>query len=163
MELTAKERAQVKKVSRELLQTLKAEKLALDWRKRQQARAQVRVAIETLLDQGLPEAYTPEYGPLDNASPLPIGRSSDLRSMAMTIDRHGNSQYLFSSKKVNMMVGVLFIFAALGLQPSPSKSGGPPGSVPQAARSARKSMMPTLASPSRSHGKLGRVCQTART
>ncbi len=35
MELTAKERAQVKKVSRELLQTLKAEKLALDWRKRQ--------------------------------------------------------------------------------------------------------------------------------
>ncbi len=115
MELTAKERAQVKKVSRELLQTLKAEKLALDWRKRQQARAQVRVAIETLLDQGLPEAYTPEYGPLDNASPLPIGRSSDLRSMAMTIDRHGNSQYLFSSKKVNMMVGVLFIFAALGL------------------------------------------------
>ena len=42
MELTAKQRAQVKKVSRELLQTLKAEKLALDWRKRQQARAQVR-------------------------------------------------------------------------------------------------------------------------
>ena len=35
--------------------------------------------------------------------------------MAMTIDRHGNSQYLFSSKKVNMLVGVLFIFAAVGL------------------------------------------------
>ena len=60
MELTAKERAQVKKTARELLETLKREKLALDWRKRQQARAQVRVTIETLLDQGLPEAYTPE-------------------------------------------------------------------------------------------------------
>ena len=60
MELSAKERAQVKKTARELLDTLKREKLALDWRKRQQARAQVRVTIETLLDQGLPEAYSPE-------------------------------------------------------------------------------------------------------
>ncbi len=32
----------------------------LDWRKRQQARAEVRVTIEKLLDQGLPGAYTPE-------------------------------------------------------------------------------------------------------
>jgi hypothetical protein len=36
------------------------EQLVLDYRKRQQSRAQVRVAIETVLDQGLPDAYTPE-------------------------------------------------------------------------------------------------------
>jgi type I restriction enzyme R subunit len=42
------------------LETLKREKLVLDWRKRQQSRAQVRVAIETVLDQDLPDAYTPE-------------------------------------------------------------------------------------------------------
>ena len=60
MELTRKERSQVKNTARELLETLKREKLVLDWRKRQQARAQVRVAIETILDQGLPTAYTPD-------------------------------------------------------------------------------------------------------
>jgi type I restriction enzyme R subunit len=58
MQLSAKERAQVKKTARELLETLKREKLVLDWRKRQQTRAQVRVAIETILDQGLPDAYS---------------------------------------------------------------------------------------------------------
>ena len=46
--------------SRELLETLKAGKLVLDWRKRQQARAEVRVTIEKVLDRGLPRAYTPE-------------------------------------------------------------------------------------------------------
>ena len=55
IELTTKERAEVKKCARELLETLKREKLVLDWRKRQQSRAQVRVAIETVLDQGLPD------------------------------------------------------------------------------------------------------------
>lgn len=54
------EREKVKATARELLATLKAEKLALDWRKRQQARAEVRVTIEKFLDQGLPTAYTPE-------------------------------------------------------------------------------------------------------
>ncbi len=54
--LTEKERAEVKKVSRSLLSTLKREKLVLDWRKRQQARAAVRVAVEEKLDE-LPEAY----------------------------------------------------------------------------------------------------------
>jgi len=56
--LTRKERNQVKKTARELLEVLKREKLILDWRKRQQARAQVRVTIETVLDEGLPAAYT---------------------------------------------------------------------------------------------------------
>jgi type I restriction enzyme R subunit len=60
MELAEKERAQVKQTARELLETLKRETLVLDWRKRQQSRAQVRVTIETVLDQGLPEAYTAE-------------------------------------------------------------------------------------------------------
>lgn len=59
MELTKKERAQVKKTARELLENLKKEKLVLDWRKRQQSRAQVRVTIEKILDQGLPDRYTP--------------------------------------------------------------------------------------------------------
>jgi type I restriction enzyme R subunit len=58
--LTAKERKQVKAAARKLLEVLKAEKLTLDWRKRQQARAAVKVAIEEILDQQLPDAYTPE-------------------------------------------------------------------------------------------------------
>lgn len=53
-------RAKVKALARDLLSTLKAGKLVLDWRKRQQARAEVRVTIEKLLDQGLPRVYTPE-------------------------------------------------------------------------------------------------------
>ncbi|MDZ4132445.1 MAG: DUF3387 domain-containing protein, partial [Dethiobacteria bacterium] len=58
-DLTKKERDQVKKTARELLETLKKEKLVLDWRKRQEYRAQVKVTIETLLDSGLPEIYDP--------------------------------------------------------------------------------------------------------
>jgi type I restriction enzyme R subunit len=57
MKLTEKEKRQVKKVSRDLLGTLKREKLVLDWRKHQQSRAAVRVAIEEFLDQ-LPDTYT---------------------------------------------------------------------------------------------------------
>jgi type I restriction enzyme R subunit len=37
--------------------TVKREKLVLDWRKRQHAHAQVRVAIEDVLDRGLPPVY----------------------------------------------------------------------------------------------------------
>jgi type I restriction enzyme R subunit len=58
--LTAKERQQIKTAARDLLATLTREKLVLDWRKRQQSRAQVRVTIEKILDQELPERYTPE-------------------------------------------------------------------------------------------------------
>jgi len=36
MELTKKERGQVKKTAQALLETLKGEKLVLDWRKKQQ-------------------------------------------------------------------------------------------------------------------------------
>ncbi len=58
--LTPKETRQVKQVARDLLQTLEREKLVLDWRKRQQDRAAVRMTIEELLYQGLPERFTPE-------------------------------------------------------------------------------------------------------
>ena len=59
-DLQAKDCEKVKATARELLTTLKAQKLALDWRKKQQARADVRVTIEKHLDAGLPRAYTPD-------------------------------------------------------------------------------------------------------
>ena len=43
---------------RDLLATLKREKLVLDWRKKQQARAEVRLTVEQALDSGLPESYS---------------------------------------------------------------------------------------------------------
>jgi type I restriction enzyme R subunit len=58
MELTDKERDQVKGAARELLETLKAAKLVIDWRKRQAARAAVRHHIEVFLDENLPERYS---------------------------------------------------------------------------------------------------------
>jgi type I restriction enzyme R subunit len=57
--LTKAQEVEVKRVVKELLDILKAEKLVLDWRSRQQARAAVRQWIEIELDK-LPEAYTPE-------------------------------------------------------------------------------------------------------
>ncbi len=58
MELSEKEKRQVKKVARQLLNTLKTEKLVLDWRKKQQARAEVLYTIETVLDEDLPRSYS---------------------------------------------------------------------------------------------------------
>lgn len=55
--LTKKEREQVKKVAKDLLDTLKAERLVLDWRKKQAARVAVRLEIEEMLDR-LPDLYT---------------------------------------------------------------------------------------------------------
>ena len=56
MKLAKKEEAQVKEISQDLLDTLKAERLVLDWRKRQQTRAAVRLTIEISLDK-LPDKY----------------------------------------------------------------------------------------------------------
>ena len=56
-ELADKEKAQVKKVCKELLETLKAEKLVLDWRKKDRARSDVRRTLEIVFDRGLPESY----------------------------------------------------------------------------------------------------------
>ena len=59
MALAPKEQQQVKKTARQLLTTLK-EKLVLDWRKKQQARAEVLFTIEKVLDDDLPRTYTTE-------------------------------------------------------------------------------------------------------
>ncbi len=60
MTLSKKEEREVKKVAKELLATLKQEKLVLDWRKRQQSRAAVRLSIEEILADRLPQKYTKE-------------------------------------------------------------------------------------------------------
>src|ERR1051326_5037264 len=57
MSLTKRERNEVKRVVRNLLETLKREKLVLEWRAKQQSKADVRLAIEETLDE-LPEAYS---------------------------------------------------------------------------------------------------------
>lgn len=56
-DLSDAERNQVKVAARSLLDVLKRKKLVLDWRKRQRARANVRVAVEKVLDEHLPRAY----------------------------------------------------------------------------------------------------------
>ncbi len=56
-ELSDKEQAEVKKVCKALLETLKTEKLVLDWRNKAQARGAVKQAIEIVFDKGLPEVY----------------------------------------------------------------------------------------------------------
>ena len=58
-ELSVEEKAEVKKIARELLDRIKR-LLVLDWRQRSGARSQVRLTIEDLLDQGLPRVYSPE-------------------------------------------------------------------------------------------------------
>lgn len=57
--LTEAEKRSVKKVAKDLLATLKREKLVLDWKKHQTTRAAVRYTIDTVLDE-LPRVYTPE-------------------------------------------------------------------------------------------------------
>jgi len=59
IDITAREKEEVKKVARTLLQTLKEAKLVLDWRKKQRTRADVYSTVRTVLDE-LPRAYTPE-------------------------------------------------------------------------------------------------------
>jgi type I restriction enzyme R subunit len=58
-ELSPDERAEVKKVARELLARLKG-MLVLNWRQKAAARSRLKLAIEDTLDTGLPRAYTPE-------------------------------------------------------------------------------------------------------
>jgi type I restriction enzyme R subunit len=58
-ELSTAERAEVKKVARDLLARLKA-LLVLNWRQKSSARSQLKITIEDTLDSGLPRAYTPE-------------------------------------------------------------------------------------------------------
>ncbi len=60
IELSEKEKKQIKAVAKDLLEKVTREKLVLDWRKRQQSRAEVRLTIEKALDDGLPEKFTPD-------------------------------------------------------------------------------------------------------
>lgn len=56
-EMSNKEVAQVKAMCRELLEKLKKEKLVLDWRKKAQAKGDVRRTLEIVFDRGLPESF----------------------------------------------------------------------------------------------------------
>jgi type I site-specific restriction-modification system R (restriction) subunit len=58
-ELSTAERVEVKKVAKELLTKLK-QLLVLNWRQKSSARSQLKLAIEDVLDTGLPRAFTPE-------------------------------------------------------------------------------------------------------
>ncbi len=60
LQLSEKDKKAIKKAAEELLSVLKREKLVLDWKKRQQTRASVKVSISEVLDKNLPETYTPE-------------------------------------------------------------------------------------------------------
>jgi type I restriction enzyme R subunit len=55
-ELSSEERTEVKKVARALLSRLK-QLLVLNWRQKSSARSQIKLAIEDMLDTGLPRAY----------------------------------------------------------------------------------------------------------
>jgi type I restriction enzyme R subunit len=56
-DLNSREEEQVKQVAGKLLNTLKANKLVLDWRKKQQAKAAVRLAIQRSLKRELAPFY----------------------------------------------------------------------------------------------------------
>ena len=58
-DLSSEERGEVKKVTRDLLAKLKR-LLVLNWRQKSSARSQLKLAIEDVLDTGLPRAYSPE-------------------------------------------------------------------------------------------------------
>lgn len=59
-DLNPDEEERVKKVAQQLLETLKREKLVLDWKKKQQTRADVKITIQDLLYSDLPEHYSKE-------------------------------------------------------------------------------------------------------
>lgn len=58
-ELSGAERAEVKRVARDLLSRIKT-LLVLNWRHKAGARAQLKLTIEDVLDTGLPRVYSPE-------------------------------------------------------------------------------------------------------
>ena len=59
LKMTKKEIMSVKKIAHDLLEKLKSEKLVLDWRKKQQARASVKLCIEEILEN-LPSVFSNE-------------------------------------------------------------------------------------------------------
>ena len=59
-DLSEKDKTKVKIAAKDLITTLKANRLVLDWRKRQQTRANVQLTIQEILDKELPPLYTSE-------------------------------------------------------------------------------------------------------
>ncbi len=58
-DLTRAQAVQVKSTAKKLLDHV-TDKLVLDWKRKQQTRSAVKVAIKTVLDNELPDAYRPE-------------------------------------------------------------------------------------------------------
>ena len=54
-----KEEKAIKRIAAGLLEFLKREKIVIDWRKRQQTRQAIRIAIEDWLDR-LPASFNPD-------------------------------------------------------------------------------------------------------
>lgn len=55
--LTGEDEDLVKRVAKSLLEKLRADKLVLDWRLKERAKAAVKSAIQQLYDEGLPQVY----------------------------------------------------------------------------------------------------------
>lgn len=88
-DLKRSEKERIKKIAKELLLKLKSEKLVLDWRKKQQTRADVMVTINNILYKQLPESYNTEL----------YMQKSNL------IYRHIYDSYFGEEKSVYLMVG----------------------------------------------------------
>jgi hypothetical protein len=76
----------VKRVAKSLLEKLKAEKLVLDWRLKERAKAGVKATIASLYDERLPPAYREAFstrrssGPINGFSKnIPEGKTVALR------------------------------------------------------------------------------------
>jgi type I restriction enzyme R subunit len=89
-DLKRKDIERIKKIAKELLLKLKSEKLVLDWRKKQQTRADVMVTIKDLLFEGLPESY----------------ETKDYSEKCDLVYRHIYDSYYGEGKSVYEMVGV---------------------------------------------------------
>ena len=88
LRLTRQEREQVKRLARELLDTLKAERLVLEWRSRQQTRAAVLVAIQEVLEN-LPQKYSDD----------------DYRGKCETVYQHVYDSYYGAERSVYAVAG----------------------------------------------------------
>ena len=59
IKLSKQDKSKVKRIAKKVLETLKREKMELDWKKKQQTRAGVKLTIKKELDF-LPEVYSIE-------------------------------------------------------------------------------------------------------
>ena len=83
-ELSEKERDEVKKVAKDMLAKLKAEKLVPDWKLKTQTKADFECTIRDFYIN-LPKAYTPELKRTSGQEPTPIFmRTTQARGKACT-------------------------------------------------------------------------------